>query len=186
DGGACTCDDEDSDSGSDSDSDSGSDSDSDSGSDSDSDSGSDSDSDSGSDSDSDSGGGEACVCTVTDCDPSEVVVVEAANPAIDIRKQEEGEDLRTFDPFDPNAPPIPWDIVVTNTGDVPLVDVFVSDPLVPSCDLVIGSLAVGDSVAYTCFSPLPPDDLFNEACATGDGGGTIVEDCDPSTLEAQR
>jgi uncharacterized repeat protein (TIGR01451 family) len=41
-------------------------------------------------------------------------------------------------------------ITVTNTGDVDLDSVTVSDPLVPACDSVIGTLAVGAANSYDC------------------------------------
>ena len=39
---------------------------------------------------------------------------------------------------------------MTNLGEVPLVGVVVSDPLVPACDRVIGDLAPGASSQYDC------------------------------------
>ncbi|MCB1877244.1 MAG: RICIN domain-containing protein, partial [Chromatiales bacterium] len=67
-------------------------------------------------------------------------------PAIDIRKQEEGPDTRAFSA----GSDVPFQIVVTNTGDVALSNVQVSDPLAPQCDATIGSLAIGASQSYSC------------------------------------
>ena len=39
---------------------------------------------------------------------------------------------------------------VSNTGNVTLTSVAVTDPLVPACDKVIGPLAAGASDTYTC------------------------------------
>ena len=72
-------------------------------------------------------------------------------PSIDIRKQAEGPDSRTFSPGDT----VPFEIVVTNTGNVDLSNVVVSDVLVPNCDNSIGALAAGGSVGYTCSTVLP-------------------------------
>ncbi len=67
-------------------------------------------------------------------------------------------------------------ITVTNTGPIDLVDVAVSDPQLPACDSIIGDLAVGDSVAYTCSTTLFFD-TSNTATATGTGtDGTPVQD----------
>jgi uncharacterized repeat protein (TIGR01451 family) len=41
-------------------------------------------------------------------------------------------------------------ITVTNTGDVDLDNVSVSDPLVADCDNVIGALSVGATNSYAC------------------------------------
>ncbi|WP_406639674.1 hypothetical protein [Amycolatopsis sp. WGS_07] len=53
-----------------------------------------------------------------------------------------------------------------NTGDVPLRDVTLSDPGVPSCARAIGSLAPGQSVVGTCTATVP---LPNGARATVKG-----------------
>jgi uncharacterized repeat protein (TIGR01451 family) len=106
------------------------------------------------------------------CNPGE--------PDIDIRKQTEGPDSRTF----PSGSDVPFDIVVTNTGTVDLFNVVVSDILVPQCDRVIGSMAVGAIVTYTCTAPDVTRSFTNEACVSGeDGDGNPVADCDPSTVE---
>ncbi len=43
-----------------------------------------------------------------------------------------------------------FEIVVTNTGDEDLINVTVTDPLLPACDKVIGPLAEGASDTYSC------------------------------------
>ena len=63
---------------------------------------------------------------------------EAQLPAISIEKT---PDLQTIVPGDD----APFTILVTNTGPVDLVNVVVTDPLAPGCDLAIGDLAVGAS-----------------------------------------
>jgi uncharacterized repeat protein (TIGR01451 family) len=110
---------------------------------------------------------------VEDCDPSTVEIID-----IDIRKQEEGPDSRTF----PSGSDVPFEIVVTNTGDEDLVNVVVTDVLVPDCDRVIGDLAAGEVVAYTCTAPNVITSFTNEACVTGERDGVQVGDCDPSSV----
>jgi uncharacterized repeat protein (TIGR01451 family) len=46
-----------------------------------------------------------------------------------------------------------WKVTVTNTGDTPLTNVTVSDPLVPACDNTGVTLAVGASVSTYCTLP---------------------------------
>ncbi len=43
-----------------------------------------------------------------------------------------------------------FEITVTNTGEEPLSDIVIVDPLAPNCDLTIASLSVGSSQTYTC------------------------------------
>jgi uncharacterized repeat protein (TIGR01451 family) len=110
---------------------------------------------------------------VEDCDPSTVEIID-----IDIRKQEEGPDERTF-PFNSD---VPFDIVVTNTGPEDLFNVEVTDAQVPGCARFIGDLATGASVSYTCTAPAVTESFTNEACVTGERNGVTVDDCDPSTV----
>ncbi len=46
--------------------------------------------------------------------------------------------------------PVDWRITVKNPSAIDLTDVAVSDELVPSCAHLIGGLAAGASVSYTC------------------------------------
>jgi uncharacterized repeat protein (TIGR01451 family) len=122
---------------------------------------------------------EACVegernsVTVGDCDPSTVEIID-----IDIRKQAEGPDSRTF----PSGSDVPFEIVVTNTGEEDLENVVVTDVLAPGCDRNIGFLAAGDSVAYTCTVTGVTSGFDNEACVEGERNSVTVGDCDPSTV----
>jgi len=80
------------------------------------------------------------------------------------------------------ATEVTWTIAVTNTGNVPLSDVAITDALVASCDLTIGDLAVAASTTQTCTSTHTPDSLgwtfTNVAVATGVGpdGTTVTAD----------
>jgi uncharacterized repeat protein (TIGR01451 family) len=122
---------------------------------------------------------EACVAgmgdgvPVSDCDTSTVLI-----PRIDIRKQAEGPDSRTY----PSGSPVPYEIVVTNTGDVDLLDVAVTDEQVPGCARSIGPLAKGANHTYTCTALNVTESFENIACVSGQADGTIVTDCDPSTV----
>ena len=77
-----------------------------------------------------------------------------------------------------------FEIVVTNTGEVDLSNVVVSDPLVSDCDATIGALAAGASTSYQCTIVNTQGSFTNEACVTGENGTpTPLEDCDPSDVE---
>jgi uncharacterized repeat protein (TIGR01451 family) len=78
---------------------------------------------------------------------------------------------------------VTYQITVTNTGNVSLSDVEVTDPAVPECSTVIGDLAVGESTTYTC-STILWGSLTNTATVTGsDPFGTPVGDDDSAVAE---
>jgi uncharacterized repeat protein (TIGR01451 family) len=68
-------------------------------------------------------------------------VVQA--PGIAISKTPATQDVTTNGNAD-------FTITVTNTGDVDLANVNVSDPLVPACDNAIGALTISQTVSYAC------------------------------------
>jgi uncharacterized repeat protein (TIGR01451 family) len=62
-----------------------------------------------------------------------------------------------------------WKVTVTNTGNVPLTDVTVSDILVPACDTAGGTLAVGASMSTYCSLPDITATVVNVATASFGG-----------------
>ncbi|TMM32604.1 MAG: DUF11 domain-containing protein [Actinobacteria bacterium] len=78
-------------------------------------------------------------------------------------------------------------ITVTNTGDVALTDVTVTDPLSPNCNRTIGTLAPGASTSYTCTRPNVTASFNNVAVVTGKAGATTVtaQDTAPVTAKAK-
>ncbi len=122
------------------------------------------------------GGGDS----VSDDDPTDVIVV--GTPGITIDKHAlDGADYQTINP----GGTAQFEIVVTNSGDIDLENVMVTDPLSPSCDMMIGDLAIGESFTYTCDDVGVAEGYTNIAEVTGDpvGGGDPVEDEDPSTVD---
>ena len=76
-------------------------------------------------------------------------------------------------------------ITVTNTGQTALTNVAVTDPLVPSCDRTIGSMAIGETQSYSCVLVAPTADFTNTASVVGDDPiGNPTGDSD--TAERQR
>src|SRR5262249_51337405 len=77
-------------------------------------------------------------------------------------------------------------ITVTNTGDVALTNVTVSDVLSPNCNRTIGTLNPGQSTSYTCTKANVTAGFNNVAVATGTGGGKTVtaQDTAPVTAKA--
>jgi uncharacterized repeat protein (TIGR01451 family) len=76
-------------------------------------------------------------------------------------------------------------ITVTNTGDVALTNVAVSDPLSPNCNRTIGTLAPGASTSYTCTRANVTANFTNVAVASGTAGGTTVTAQDTAPVTAK-
>ncbi|MCH7925259.1 MAG: DUF11 domain-containing protein, partial [Planctomycetes bacterium] len=75
-------------------------------------------------------------------------------------------------------------ITVTNTGDVSLDNVTVTDAKAPDCDSSLGTLSVGESVNYTCSLISVAQSLTNTASVTGDPPlGDSVIDIDNADVE---
>ena len=73
-------------------------------------------------------------------------------------------------------------ITVTNTGNVPLTDVTVTDALSSDCDKVIGALDVSGSTSYTCQSPAITADMTNVAVVSAKYGTTQIGDDDSANV----
>ena len=73
-------------------------------------------------------------------DTAQVVVIR---PGIMIAKMPDSQTVLT-------GADVTFQIAITNTGDVTLTNVTVSDPLAPACDRSIGTLAAGASTSYSC------------------------------------
>ncbi|MDJ0497714.1 MAG: proprotein convertase P-domain-containing protein, partial [Acidimicrobiia bacterium] len=101
---------------------------------------------------------------------SDVADVDVIAPSIDIDKT---PDLQTVLSGDDAT----FTITVENTGDAPLSNVVVSDPLVSACDAFFASLAVGAVESYTCTLPNVLGDLTNTAVIDADhpAGGSISD-----------
>ena len=112
---------------------------------------------------------------VSDCDSAAVLVPCVCAPpalaSIDISKTPDSQTILT-------GADAAFTIVVTNTGDVALTNVMVSDPEAPACDRNIGDLAVGASFSYDCTFVMVMDSFTNVATATGtpiDGGNSVSD-----------
>ena len=75
-------------------------------------------------------------------------------------------------------------ITVTNSGEVDLSGVVVTDVLAPNCDNTIGDLAVGDSVSYGCTATDVTESFANTAEVVGSpvDGQPDVTDTDTVTV----
>ncbi len=93
---------------------------------------------------------------VTDSDTAYVNVV---TPAISIEKSPDIQVIIV-------GQTATFSITVANTGETPLTNIIVSDPLCPDCGVTIGSLAVGASYTYTC-DCIVIEDFTNIATVSG-------------------
>lgn len=85
----------------------------------------------------------------------------------------------TATPVVPIGAPATFTITVTNTGEVALTNVAVSDPLLAACDRPnLGPIAAGASAVYTCTDPSVTDGYTNTASVTASasGGPTLTDD----------
>ena len=141
----------------------------------------------------------ANIGTVTGLDPTQVMVTDTdpshylgALPAIDIEKATNGQDA--------DNPPgvaltigdvVEWTYVVTNTGNVPLINVTVTDDKVAASEIwcngtasnvVAGPLAPGGSFTCTAFGVAVAGQYANTGTVTGTVPGLqiVVTDTDPS------
>ncbi len=117
---------------------------------------------------------------VEDCDPSHYR--PPGEPGIDVEKLTNG--------FDADQPPGPtlnvgdtvtWTYIVTNTGDVDLENLEVTDDKEGFIG-TISFLGVGQSGTLTKYGIAVPGQYENLGCVVGysTDDGTMVEDCDPS------
>lgn len=69
-----------------------------------------------------------------------------------------------------------WTIEVTNDGATDLENVSTSDAMAADCEMLIGALASGDSVSYTCSEANVTSSFTNTVVATGGvvGGPTFT------------
>ena len=79
---------------------------------------------------------------------------------------------------------VPFTIAVTNTGNVLLTGVTVSDTLAPNCARTIGDLSPGEDARYTCTRTNVTAGFTNRATATGTPSiGAVVSDTDTALVE---
>jgi hypothetical protein len=104
------------------------------------------------------------------------------NPAIDIEKLTNGEDADIpTGPVIPVGGPVNWTYIVTNTGDVALSNVSVTDNQGVAVSCPKTTLAVGESMTCTASGVATAGQYANVGTATGTSpGGQTVTDSDPS------
>ena len=104
-------------------------------------------------------------------------VTPVAHPAISVVKDPKSQTVTVGNKAT-------FKITVTNTGDVALTNVTVTDALSPNCNRTIGTLAPGASVSYSCTRPNVRSDFTNVATATGTAGSQTVTAKDTAPVNA--
>ena len=122
--------------------------------------------------------------TVTDEDPSHYF---GECPGIDIEKATNGEDADTAPgPGIPQGNAVTWTYVVSNTGNLNLTDIQVTDNVLGTITNIIDqsdgdeTLAVGESWVLEANGTAECGQYENEVTVTGNAGDNIVEDSDMS------
>ena len=132
---------------------------------------------------------------VVDTDMSHYIAI-SPEPAIDIEKFTNGEDADTGSgPIVAVGDPVTWTYVITNTGNVPLSNIEVTDDKVAaiSCPAThpprftrgmgqTSYLGVGESITCTATGTAVAGQYTNTGSVSGtpEGGGSAVSDTDPS------
>jgi uncharacterized repeat protein (TIGR01451 family) len=106
--------------------------------------------------------------------------VASASPAIEVAK---APDTQTI----VSGSTVTFTISVTNTGNVPLASVAVSDPQAPDCARSLDSLSPGAYTSYQCTLGNVSADLTNTATASGQPPvGGAVTDADTAFVDVIR
>jgi uncharacterized repeat protein (TIGR01451 family) len=109
---------------------------------------------------------------------SDTAAVDAINPNIALAKTPDSQTIVSGGTAN-------FTIVITNTGDVTLANIQVSDPLAASCNRPdLGSLTPNNSTSYTCSRSGITAGFLNEAAVTGqDPLGDHVSDSDAAFVD---
>ena len=108
---------------------------------------------------------------------SATVFIDAPEPAPSIDIQKTPDTQTVFDGVTAT-----FSITVTNTGNVTLTNVAVTDAATPACDNTWSSLEAGASVSYTCTTVALFASFTNTAVVTGNYETTQVTDQDSAAV----
>ncbi len=105
------------------------------------------------------------------------IFIDAPEPAPSIDIQKTPDTQTVFDGITAT-----FSITVTNTGNVTLTNVAVSDAATPACDKIWASLPAGASETYTCTTVALLASFTNTAVVTGSYETTTVTDEDSAAV----
>lgn len=118
------------------------------------------------------------------CGLDAMQTILVATPGIEVEKSPDLQGVAAGDS-------VVFTVTVFNTGNIPLTNISVSDPLVQDCSRAegaLGDLAVSGSVSYTCIQNSVVNNFVNTITAQGyalvdnEAAGAAVTDSDTATV----
>ena len=98
-----------------------------------------------------------------------------ANPILDVQKTPDTQTVV-------QGGSVTFTITVTNTGNVPLTDVVVTDPLSTACNRTIASLAISEIVSFSCTRTNVLSSFTNVVTVSTNYGSLVVSDQDSADV----
>ena len=77
---------------------------------------------------------------------------------------------------------VTFTITITNTGNIPLSNIVVTDPLSPDCDRIFATLQVAEVVSFTCTKTLVQTSFTNVVTVSASTGTSTISDSDSAEI----
>ncbi|MEY3319841.1 MAG: hypothetical protein RL393_421, partial [Actinomycetota bacterium] len=77
---------------------------------------------------------------------------------------------------------VTFTITITNTGNIPLSNILVTDPLSPDCDRIFATLQVAEVVSFTCTKTLVQTSFTNVVTVNASTGTSTISDSDSAEI----
>ncbi|NCW47606.1 MAG: DUF11 domain-containing protein [Actinobacteria bacterium] len=77
---------------------------------------------------------------------------------------------------------VTFTITVSNTGNIPLSNIVVTDPLSPDCDRIFATLQVAEVVSFTCTKTLVQTSFTNVVTVSASTGTSTISDSDSAEI----
>ena len=77
---------------------------------------------------------------------------------------------------------VTFTITITNTGNIPLSNILVTDPLSPDCDRIFATLQVAEVVSFTCTKTLVQTSFTNVVTVSASTGTSTISDSDSAEI----
>ena len=77
---------------------------------------------------------------------------------------------------------VTFTITISNTGNIPLSNIVVTDPLSPDCDRIFATLQVAEVVSFTCTKTLVQTSFTNVVTVSASTGTSTISDSDSAEI----